>query len=611
MPDKNQTSNTTANPPSNADDVIVSPDAPAPVQNGTEAKATETNPTVKTVAGYIQDVHNILITLSSDPSVDEMAAAIGLSLYLDRTGKRATSIYSGKTPNILEFLQPEKTFETSSDVLRDFVIALDKNKADHLRYKLDGDYVKIFITPYKTRIDKDDFEFSLGDFNIELVLALNVPSGIDLDDALREHGRVMHDATIINITNGNPGKFGDIEWNDKSKSSISEMAAELLYELGGKDSIKPDEATALLAGIIAATDHFSNNSTTADAMQIGADLIKSGANRELISENIGLDSQNMFFRTNENKADNESSTILDIDHDDDETTTDTKQEIVADLENGPSDTSTEKDALPDLKAVVDDLAKAEAIAKPHLEPTQPMEPANTAIEPTSQPTTPAEDQSILVMPTMTSPSAPTNSTTDTIEDTTKSETVVAPSEDFVVEPDDVSSDKYGRMLEDALAETGETSAMPPTYSEPSDQDGQTPTELDATDNNLTRQASVAPDATNQSATVSPVEQVDMAAQTTTVSPVEQVDITTQTTVVDPAEQAAPLDQTIQTNPTIPLDQTNPAYSASPTVPTKPDINGVPIINYAAVPNDNILPPPPAPPIDLNSPLPTMPPSYNP
>ena len=133
------------------------------------------------VAGKIRDAKNVLIALSSDPSVDEMATAIGLSLYLDKLGKRATAIYSGATPNALEFLKPEETFESTADTLQDFVIALSKDKADHLRYKLDGDFVKIYITPYKARISEEDLEFSYGDFNVDLVIALDVANGIDLD----------------------------------------------------------------------------------------------------------------------------------------------------------------------------------------------------------------------------------------------------------------------------------------------------------------------------------------------------------------------------------------------------------------------------------------------
>ena len=49
----------------------------------------------------------------------------------------------------------------------------------------------------------------------------------------------------------------------------------------------------------------------------------------------------------------------------------------------------------------------------------------------------------------------------------------------------------------------------------------------------------------------------------------------------------------------PMD--NPAASFAPSVPSNPEINGVPSINYMPMPGDEVLPPPPAPPIDMSSP----------
>ena len=83
------------------------------------------------IATKMGEAKNVLIALSKDPSIDELSAAIGLSLYLDKMGKRATAIYSGATPNVLEFLRPEDRFESTADTLQDFVIAINKDKADY------------------------------------------------------------------------------------------------------------------------------------------------------------------------------------------------------------------------------------------------------------------------------------------------------------------------------------------------------------------------------------------------------------------------------------------------------------------------------------------------
>ncbi len=248
---------------------------------------TKSDSYVKQIDEKIRLARNILVTLSRDPSVDEMSAAIGLTLFLNDILKHTTAIYSGKTPDALEFLKPEGTFETNTDSLQDFIIALSKDKADHLHYSLDGDFVKVYITPYKTRITEDDLQFSYGDFNVDLVLALNVPTAGDLDEALAEHGRIMHDATTVNISRGKPGKFGEIEWSDAGASSVSEMVTRLIMGLNGEDKpLDSDVATALLTGIVAATGRFSNNQTSSSTLELASKLMTSGADQQLISANV-------------------------------------------------------------------------------------------------------------------------------------------------------------------------------------------------------------------------------------------------------------------------------------------------------------------------------------
>lgn len=250
-----------------------------------------TNDAISQVADRVKSSDNVLVALSKNPSVDELAGAIGLTLALDKIGKHATAIFSGEVPNTLEFLQPENTFETNTNSLQDFIIALNKEKADHLRYKIEGDFVKVFITPYRTTIDESDLEFSHGDFNIDFVISLNVASSDDLDGALAEHGRIMHDATSVNITTDVPGKFADLEWSNPAASSVSEMVVDLSEKLGDKNNNLLDKqvATALLTGIVSATNRFSNAKTTPSTMVVASKLMSLGADQQLISSNIPVD----------------------------------------------------------------------------------------------------------------------------------------------------------------------------------------------------------------------------------------------------------------------------------------------------------------------------------
>jgi len=247
---------------------------------------------VAQVADRIKDSDNVLVALSKNPSVDELSAALGLSFVLDKLGKHATAIFSGAVPNAIEFLEPEKTFESNTNSLQDFIIALNKEKADHLRYKIEGDFVKVYITPYKTTLSEKDFEFTHGDYNVDLIISLNVKAESDLDSALSEYGKIKHDAGSINISASAPGKFADLEWGDPNASSVSEMIADLATVLddGGEEKlVDKSTATALLAGIVAATNRFSNEHTSADTMSIASTLMTDGADQQLISSSIPVD----------------------------------------------------------------------------------------------------------------------------------------------------------------------------------------------------------------------------------------------------------------------------------------------------------------------------------
>ena len=532
----------TANPtPATTQDPVGSL-APDFATNNVPENNTDNSAIIADVAARISGAHSILIALSSDPSVDEIAAAIGLALYLDRVGKRVTAIYSGATPNVLKFLKPEDTFEKSADILQDFVIALNKEKADHLRYKLDGEYVKIFITPYRSRITSDDLEFSYGDFNVDLVIALDVANGIDLDDALREHGRIMHDAVVINITTGNPGKLGEIEWSDKTSSSVSEMITELVI---GMNSEKPEkeEATAFLTGIVAATNRFASAGTTSKTMKIASRLMDFGANQQLIAKNITSDTENEFFTFDSatgEKTDSDS-TKLDIQHGNEKDVDETK-EVEASVNNK------ESTLLADLKAAEADLATAGAETTPE-ENKEPVrieddvdgkeaddELASAAAEiksameqetistPESEPATISQTES---SPEETSPSEePSVSPEPTAAILGPSPTIPAPSStaSIAAEPTEEETNKYGQMLEEALAEAGG-------------------------------------------------EEAPIGA------------------IISPAEEPAPAIN-------------NPALNSAPEVATAPEINGVPEINYMPPAGEDILPPPPTPPVDLNSLEPT-------
>jgi hypothetical protein len=239
------------------------------------------------IAERVKQANKFLVTVNANPTVDQLAACIGLTLLLNKMGKHATAVFSGKVPSTIEFLNPQKTLQANTDGLRDFIISLDKNKADKLRYKVEDDVVRIFITPYRSSISQKDLIFSEGDFNVEAVIALGVTQRAQLDAAITAHGRILHDATVISV-NAGPGRapdLGQINWADAGASSLSEMLVSI-SEAFGTGLIDSQMATAFLTGIVAETERFSNPKTSPKVMTMSAQLMAAGANQQLIAEKL-------------------------------------------------------------------------------------------------------------------------------------------------------------------------------------------------------------------------------------------------------------------------------------------------------------------------------------
>lgn len=237
------------------------------------------------VVEKLKAANNILVTVSTNPTVDQLSACIGLTLLLNKMGKHATAVFSGQVPSTIEFLKPEATIEKTTDSLRDFIIAIDKSKADKLRYKVEDEIVKIFITPYKSSISEKDLIFSQGDFNVDVVIGLGVHQQADLDSAITAHGRILHDAVVISVNNTPNGDLGTIHWQNLSASGMSELVGGLATSLGD-DLLDAQISTALLTGVVAETEHFSNKKTSPQTMTMSATLLAAGANQQLVAHEL-------------------------------------------------------------------------------------------------------------------------------------------------------------------------------------------------------------------------------------------------------------------------------------------------------------------------------------
>lgn len=408
----------------------------------------------QSIIDRISQANNVLVTVKSSPSVDSLAACIGMTLFLNKLGKHGTAVFSGDIPSTVEFLKPEETIEENTDSLRDFIISLDKSKADKLRYKVEDEVVKIFITPYKTSITDKDLDFSQGDFNVDVILAIGVHAKEDLDQAIVSHGRILHDATIISINNGPGGSLGTLHLEDPQASSLSEMLVSIAEGLK-PDSFDAQIATAFLTGIVAETERFSNKKTTPQTMSLSAKLMAAGANQQLIATQL-QSHQVAGSLTKKKPAETEDGT-LEIEHDSssdqpDKTTDQSLKDETAELE------------LPDIEASSDSSESESSLAgTARPSPTSEVGP----IAPTSPEPSDTQAQSVTGSSTMEHKAATIN------PDVTKQElhdSTISSLEEKVHSPHaDGSQPDLGAQNTDSLDQarkavesaSGDSTALPP------------------------------------------------------------------------------------------------------------------------------------------------------
>jgi len=274
------------------------------------------------VVEQLKNANNILVTVSKNPSLDQLAACIGLTIALNKYDKHATAVFSGKVPSAIDFLKPDETLERNTDSLRDFIIALDKSKADKLRYKVEDDVVKIFITPYKTSITEEDLRFSQGDFNVDTVVVIGIQNKADLDTAVTAHGRILHDATLLSIGVKEKSDFTMINWNEPRASSLSEMITDVLLDIK-RDVFDSQIATSLLTGIVVETDRFRNEKVSPHTMSVAGVLMSAGASTQLVAtkleESKQKELQESSKKVSNSSGDTESSQdgTLQIEHSED------------------------------------------------------------------------------------------------------------------------------------------------------------------------------------------------------------------------------------------------------------------------------------------------------
>lgn len=246
---------------------------------------------VEQAKSLIEKSKKILLIAHAKMDGDTLSATIAMHLILQKLGKKTTVACSDPVPEIFSFLPETGAMEREISAGNDFVIALDcsQTQAKRLRWKIEGNKLKIFVTPFGGKFNEREVSFSeQSDF--DLIITLDAADRRQLGSIFDENTELFARVPIVVFDHhaSNPG-FGTVNVIETKAASTTEVIFNFLPVLFGqqwKKKLDTDIATLLLTGIITDTASFQNPNTTPKSLEVAADLVELGARQQEIIRHV-------------------------------------------------------------------------------------------------------------------------------------------------------------------------------------------------------------------------------------------------------------------------------------------------------------------------------------
>lgn len=243
----------------------------------------------------LRQAESVLIVTGREPNVDQVAAVYALQQVLTRLGKKSHAVITDPAPVAAEKLLDTRHISRTLDGVRDFIISLDlaSVEVDKLKYDIVDSRLDITITPAVGNFSSEDAHFDYGAYQFDLVVVVGVHKLAQIDRMLEANPTLFDGLHLINIDYHRINEnYGSVNFVETQASSVSELLIGTIESLG-QGMVDTDIATALLAGIMSATNRFTTSSTTSKTMTVAAQLLSAGARqqevvRELFSAGAGV-----------------------------------------------------------------------------------------------------------------------------------------------------------------------------------------------------------------------------------------------------------------------------------------------------------------------------------
>lgn len=223
---------------------------------------------------------NAALLLPKEANFDLVAAALGLFLSLEKSGKAAA--IAANFPLTVEFSHLVGLDRIGKEINqgRDLVISLDYplDKIEKVSYNDDGGSLNLVIQPKSQSpvISPDKIKFKTAGEGTNFFFLFG-------GQGLESFGELISAETLqgkdsLSISREAVSPLGKIAITDNQASSYSEIIAALLASL----SLPWDQDIAqnLYLGLIGATANFTSSAVGADTFEAAAILLRAGAKKE-------------------------------------------------------------------------------------------------------------------------------------------------------------------------------------------------------------------------------------------------------------------------------------------------------------------------------------------
>lgn len=241
------------------------------------------------VKHIFENSNHILIALKKNPSGDAISGSLALSLFLGQMNKHVDIVSENfEIPPKLSFLPQSGSVKGRMPHLQKFIINVDVSHMglQELSYDVKDKMLQIFLTPHHGFFTHDNIRTAQTDFRYDLIITLDTPDLESLGDLYTNNTELFYKVPVMNIDSSPANEhYGTLNFVDITTSSSSEVVATLIREIN-ESALTKDMATALLTGMITATQSFKSKNVKPQALTLASHLVGIGADRDFIIQKL-------------------------------------------------------------------------------------------------------------------------------------------------------------------------------------------------------------------------------------------------------------------------------------------------------------------------------------